>query len=189
MDSEHPVPWFPAWGVRFPEPISNVFSIVSIINEFRPSNRWMLLASEAAASEMHLWTAWYALRRNEISGEMVAKTADTEFLRLISGTRQINKAFERSGISVGDEKAWIVMLPDSELGVGFGEFSIPLDTFNDSNEDAIRLIEHLRGSLVPERPIPTIEGLMRIGSEYRIDSKISDIEGAFLTHLSLSSLK
>ena len=50
------------------------------------------------------WTAWYALR-NEISGEMVAKTADTEFLRLISGTRQINKAFERSGISVGDEKA------------------------------------------------------------------------------------
>ena len=90
---------------------------------------------------------------------------------------------------MGDEKAWIVMLPDSELGVGFGEFSIPVDTFNDSNEDAIRLIEHLRGALVPERPIPTIEGLMRIGSEYRIGSKISDIEEAFLTHLSLSSLK
>jgi len=64
-----------------------------------------------------------------------------------------------------------------------------VDTFNDSNEDAIRLIEHLRGALVPERPIPTIEGLMRIGSEYRIGSKISDIEEAFLTHLSLSSLK
>ena len=30
---------------------------------------------------------------------------------------------------------------------------------------------------------------MRIGSEYRIDSKISDIEDAFLTHLSLSSLR
>ncbi len=41
----------------------------------------------------------------------------------------------------------------------------------------------------PERPIPTIEGLMRIGSEYRLDWKISDIEEAFLTHLSLSSLK
>ena len=189
MDSNHPVPWFPAWGVRFPEPVSNIFSTVSIVNEFRPNNRWMLLAFEAAASELHLWSAWYTLRRNEISGEMVAKTADAEFLRLISGTRQINKAFERAGIAIGDERAWIVMLPDSELGIDFGEVSIPVDTYNDSNEDGIKLIEHLRGSLIPERPIPSIEGLRRIESRNGIVSKTMEIEDAFLSHLSLSSLK
>ena len=81
------------------------------------------------------------------------------------------------------------MLPDSDLGEGFGEFSIPVDTYNDSTEDGIRLIEHLGGSLITERPIPSIEGLRRIGCEYGVGSKISEIEDAFLTHLSLSDMR
>ena len=67
--------------------------MVSLINEWRNSNRWLLLAFDAAASEIHLWTAWYKLRTNENVGSMVAKTPDTEFLRPISGTKQINRAF------------------------------------------------------------------------------------------------
>jgi len=189
MDANHPVPWFPAWGIKFSGPIENVFSVVSIINEWRPSNRWMMLAYEAAASEIHLWTAWYALRRSESSGEMVAKTPDAEFLRLISGTRQINKAFERSGIALDDKRAWIVMLPDSEIGDGFGEYSIPLDSYNDSTEEAIRLIEHLGGSLIPNRPTPSNSGLERIGSNFRRDSSISEIENFFLNHIALSNLR
>ena len=189
MDAHHLVPWFPAWGVRFTEPVKNIFSTVSIINEYRPSNRWMMLAYEAAASEVHLWTAWYALRKNEDSGEMVAKTPDAEFLRLVSGTRQINKAFERSGIAVDDKCAWIVMLPDAELGDSFGEFSIPLESYNEATEDAIRLIEHLGGSLMPNRPIPTSTGLERIGSNSFERAGDAGIEDLFLSHLALSDLR
>ena len=189
MDARHPVPWFPAWGIKFAEPIENVFSVVSIINEWRSSNRWMMLAYEAAASEVHLWTAWYALRRSEDSDEMVAKTPDAEFLRLISGTRQISKAFERAGVAVGDGCAWVVMLPDWDVGDGFGEFSIPLESYNDATEEAIRLIEHLGGSLVPNRPTPSASGLERIGSDYPRESSITEIEDFFLSHIALSDLK
>ncbi|HIG33693.1 MAG TPA: hypothetical protein EYQ11_02265 [Candidatus Poseidoniales archaeon] len=189
MDAHHPVPWFPSWGIKFSEPIENVFSVVSIINEWRSSNRWMILAYEAVASEIHLWTAWYALRKSEDSGEMVAKTPDAEFLRLISGTRQINKAFERAGVAVDDECAWIVMLPDSEIGDGFGEFSIPLESYNDATEEAIRLIEHLGGSLMPSRPTPSTSGLERIGSDYSSESSITEIEDCFLSHIALSDLR
>lgn len=189
MDADHPVPWFPAWGVKFSEPVENVFSVVSVINEWRPSNRWMMLAYEAAASEMHLWTAWYALRRNEDSDEMVAKTPDTEFLRLISGTRQINRAFERAGIALDDKCAWIVLLPDSDLGGGFGEYSIPLDSYNEATDDAFRLIEQIGAKLIPNRPIPSTDGLKRIGCNHRKDSVISEIEEGFLSHIALSNLR
>jgi tRNA threonylcarbamoyladenosine modification (KEOPS) complex Cgi121 subunit len=189
MDAHHPVPWFPSWGIKFSEPIENVFSVVSIINEWRLSNRWMILAYEAVASEIHLWTAWYALRKSEDSGEMVAKTPDAEFLRLISGTRQINKAFERAGVAVDDECAWIVMLPDSEIGDGFGEFSIPLESYNDATEEALRLIEHLGGSLMSNRPTPSTSGLERIGSGYPGESSITEIEDCFLSHIALSDLR
>ena len=189
MDADHLVPWFPAWGVRFPEPVNNVFSMVSIINEWRPSNRWMMLAYDAAASEVHLWTAWYALRRNEAAGEMVAKTPDAEFLRLVSGTRQINKAFERAGIAIDDNRAWIVMLPDSDLGGDLGEFSIPLESYNEATEEAIRLIEHLGGYLMPSRPVPTASGLVRIGSSCLEGAEIMEIEDLFMSHLALSDLR
>ena len=189
MDAHHLVPWFPAWGVRFSEPVKNVFSVVSVINEWRPSNRWMLLAYDAAASEVHLWTAWYALRRNEDAGEMVSKTPDAEFLRLVSGTRQINKAFERAGIAIDDECAWVVMLPDSDLGGDFGDFSIPLESYNSATEEGVRLIEILGGTLMPNRPTPTSSGLTRIGSGCMEGANISEMEGLFLSHLALSDLR
>jgi tRNA threonylcarbamoyladenosine modification (KEOPS) complex Cgi121 subunit len=149
----------------------------------------MMLAYEAAASEIHLWTAWYALRRGEDSGKMIANTPDTEFLRLVSGTHQINKAFERAGISVNDKCAWLVMLPDLELGGEFGDFSIPPDSYNDGTEEAIRLIERIGGSLIPNRPIPSTIGLERIGAESFEGANIAEIEDFFLGHIALSDLK
>ena len=189
MEADHLVPWFPAWGVEFSQPIENVFSVVSVINEWRSSNRWMMLAYEAAASEIHLWTAWYALRRREISEGMIAKTPDAEFLRLVSGTRQINKAFERAGVALGDSKAWIVMLPDSDLGEEFGDVSIPTEIYNDSTDEAIRLIEHLGGSLIPKRPIPLTSGLERVGSKITDGRSNIELEDLFLSHIALSDLK
>tara|TARA_B100000686_G_scaffold282606_1_gene305109 strand:+ start:1674 stop:2243 length:570 start_codon:yes stop_codon:yes gene_type:complete len=189
MDREHPVPWFPAWGVRFQTPVENVFSLVSVVNEWRPSNRWLMVAYDAVASEVHLWTAWYTLRGNEESGSMVAKTPDTEFLRLISGTHQINRAFERAGISEGDERAWIVFLPDSEIGEEFGGFPIPVGFYNDSSKDAKRLVEQLGGSLLPKRPVPSISGLERVGFDTSRELSVSEIEVGFLSHMALSDLR
>lgn len=189
MDEDRPVPWFPAWGVRFPEPVENVFSVVSVVNDRRPSNRWLMIAYEAAASEVHLWTAWHAMRGNEESGSMVAKTPDTEFMRLLSGTHQIYRAFERAGVAVGDEAAWVVFLPDFGLGEGFGDVSIPQQTYNDNSEEAIRLIEHLGGSLLAKRPVPSLAGLERVGASYPEDPSFPQMEEAFLGHTALSDLR
>ena len=89
MEKSHPVPWFPAWGVKFQEPIEDLDYFIKKFNEFREDNRWALLAHDIVASEVHLWTAWYALRRKEERGETIARTPDVEILRLISGTHQI----------------------------------------------------------------------------------------------------
>ena len=95
-------------GVEFSSPIKNVFSIVTELNEHRRDNRWLMVNYDVLASEIHLWNTWYSLRCNERDENMVAKTPDTEFIRILSGTNQINKAFERAGISEGDSKAWII---------------------------------------------------------------------------------
>ena len=76
MDGSHQVPWFPAWGLSLPDPIENVFSVVSVVNEWRTSNRWLLVSFDCIACEVHLWTEWYGLRRNEDSEEMIANTPD-----------------------------------------------------------------------------------------------------------------
>ena len=106
------MPWFPAWGIHFPEPLDDPQNVISIFNEWRPNERWLLLSYSAAASEIHLWTVWHALRRRELRNSMVGNNVDTEFLRLISGTHQIRIAFERAGLKQGDENAWIVYLPE-----------------------------------------------------------------------------
>ena len=175
--------------MSLPEPIENVFSVVSVLNEWRTSNRWLLVSFESIASEVHLWTAWYALRRNEDSEDMIANTPDTEFLRIVSGTHQINRAFERAGISVGDEKCWIVYLPADSLGEGFGDFVIPPGSYNQSSEEAAKLIEHLGGAILAKRPIPSIRGLERIGYVPVRDMSIQEMEVGFLSHMALSDLR
>ena len=189
MDPDHPVPWFPAWGVKFSEPIENIFSIVSVFNEWRPSNRWLLASFESIASEVHLWSSWYSMRKAENSGEMIAKTPDTEFLRIVSGTHQINKAFERAGLASGDERAWIIFLPELEIGRGFAEFEIPRSTYNDKSENAQRLIEQLDYTLITRRPVPSQLGLNRIGAEFQDGISPSMMEGVFISHMALSNLR
>ena len=78
MAEDHRVPWFPAWGIQFPEPLVDAQNVISTFNEWRPNERWLLLAYPAAASEIHLWTVWHALRRNELRNSMVGNNVDTE---------------------------------------------------------------------------------------------------------------
>ena len=120
---------------------------------------------------------------------MVAKTPDTEFIRLLSGTHQINRAFERAGVSEGDSKAWIVFLPILDFGDGFGNLSIPTDLYNFYTKDALRLIERLEGKMMAKRPIPTDIGLSRVGVEYDGNKSTMEMENLFISHMGLSDLR
>ncbi|RTZ95697.1 MAG: hypothetical protein DSY41_01840 [Candidatus Poseidoniales archaeon] len=189
MADAHLVPWFPAWGVSMPGPIGEPADVVALFNEWRPSERWLLLAYEAACSEIRLWTAWSALRRREQAGRMVARTCDAEFLRLISGTHQLSTAFERAGINSGDEFAWIVYLPEFGEGEGFGEIEIPRSTYLNNDLGATRLIEHLGGTLLARRPVPSEEGLLRLGAIEPGDSiQVTKQEDAYLLHTALADM-
>ncbi len=195
MADGHRVPWFPAWGIKFPVPLDDPRSVVGVFNEWRPSERWLLLAFDAAASEVHLWTTWHALRRRELRGDMVGNSVETEFLRLISGTHQIKTAFERAGLRSGDNSAWIVYLPEfggndpyqasAEEGV-----EIPRETYNEATIEAERLMLHLKSDLIPQRPIPTENGLRRVGATSNSENlSIPELETRFLAHASMSDLQ
>jgi len=187
MEIVHPVPWFPAWGVTFSTPIENVDTLISIFNKWRPSERWLLLAYEVASSEVHLWTTWYALRRRENLSGMTARTPDVEFLRLISGTHQIKSGFERAGLRKGDFSAWILYLPDEGKTKEFGEIKIKRDSYNDKNDEARIISDNIGAKSMSKRPIPTKEGLLRLGVEvFYQDLTISEIEEVFLSHMALS---
>ena len=189
MDESASMPWFPAWGIQFSVPIENPSSIVSVFNEWRPSDRWLLLTYHAACSEVRLWTAWSALRRREESDRMIARTPDAEFLRLISGTRQLSVAFQRAGVSEGDKSAWIVYLPDYAMGDEFGDISIQRSAYSDNDTEATRLIEHLDAKLLAKRPIPTDQGLIRLGAiDIEETIEASDRENVFLTHSALAEM-
>ena len=194
MAEDHRVPWFPAWGIRYPEPLDDLQNVISIFNEWRPNQRWLLLSYSAAASEVHLWTVWHALRRKELRDSMVGNNVDTEFLRLISGTHQIRIAFERAGLMQGDETAWIVYLPefgteDPFTSEGDTSLEIPRSTYNDATKEANRLMLHLKSNLVTERPIPTTNGLQRLGYEYDIqDSTPLELESAFMLHAAMADM-
>ncbi len=181
------VPWFPAWGLGFSSPVDNVPELIAEIEEWRPDSRWSLISYEVAASEVHLWSAWHKSRSNEEQGKMIARDPGAEFLRIISGTRQIRTAIERSGISKGDTKAWLVRLPEIDTSGGIGEVSLPLDEYNNHNKDAERLIEIVGASLITRRPFPTKEGLEKIGFlEKGAEVNSEMIEQSFLLHASMS---
>jgi len=182
MDIVHPVPWFPAWGIVFSKPIED-------LDEHRYNQRWLLLRSEAAASEVHLWTTWHSLRRKENSNKMAARTPDVEFLRLISGTHQINTGFQRSGLKVGDENAWIIYLPKYGDTDAFGKIDLDRESYLKNDEAARILIELIGSRMMPIRPIPTIKGLENIGiTGIDVGITLSEIENVFLTQMALSDL-
>jgi tRNA threonylcarbamoyladenosine modification (KEOPS) complex Cgi121 subunit len=87
------MPWFPAWGMKFDHAIAETNEILRLFNINKQDENWFLLAFDAAASEKHLWTAWYSMRRNQKNNKMIAKSPDAEFIRLIAGTHQVKIAF------------------------------------------------------------------------------------------------
>ena len=43
METTHPVPWFPAWGVKFQEAVHDLDEFIKKFDEFREDNRWAFL--------------------------------------------------------------------------------------------------------------------------------------------------
>jgi tRNA threonylcarbamoyladenosine modification (KEOPS) complex Cgi121 subunit len=181
------VPWFPAWGLELEYQITDIGDILTSFNEYKPDNRWLLLAFEAAASEKHLWTAWYSTRRNQEREEMIAKTIDAEFIRLIAGTHQVRIAFSNAGIRNGDQKFWIIRLPEYDIGEKIDDVLINRDSYNNFNSEANILIERMNGKLMFQRPIPTISGLNRIDYSKEINNTHS-LEECFILHMVSSKI-
>ena len=120
---------------------------------------------------------------------MIARTPDAEFLRLVSGTRQLSIAFQRAGVSKGDASAWIVFLPEFTLREKFGETEIERSSYSDNDLEATRLIEHLEANLLPNRPIPSDEGLIRLGAlDTGSSIEAPARENVFLTHSALADM-
>jgi len=181
------MPWFPAWGMKFNHEISDTNEILELFNKNKPDKNWLILAFDAAASEKHLWTAWYSMRRNKKNKKMIAKNSDAEFIRLIAGTHQVKVAFNNAGIRIGDNYIWIIRLPESEIGSNIEEVFIDRDSYNNYDDEANKLIERMNGKLITERPVPTMKGLNRIG--YNTETKIiGSLEDCFILHLVSSKI-
>ena len=174
------IPWFPAWGIRFKDEIKNTNEILSMFNELKTDNRWLLLAFDVAASERHLWTAWYSTKRNQKNGKMIANSVDAEFIRLIAGTHQVRVAFNNAGIRNGDQSVWIIRLPERKIGDEISQVFINRDSYNNYDEEANILIEKMNGGLLSKRPAPIKGGLKRIG--YNREITTQSLEECFILH-------
>ena len=81
----------------------------------RPSDRWLMMGSHAAHSDVQLWTAWHCCERRFFRKTSLARTIDAEFLRFIAGTHHISEAFQRAGVSEDDFEGWIIYLPERSV--------------------------------------------------------------------------
>ena len=181
------VPWFPAWGISFSYPVDDIATLISKINEIRPDNRWIMISFDVASSEVHLWSVWHKSRVNEERGSMIARDLGAEFLRIISGTRQISTAIERSGVTKGDTSAWLLRLPELDVGESIGDTNLPVEEYNTHSKNAEKMIELLNGSMLSTRPFPSRSGLLKIGyADEKIHIEDNMLEQAFILHASMS---
>lgn len=180
------MPWFPAWGMEFTTQIEDTAEVIKSFNKYKNDDRWLLLAFDVAASEKHLWTAWYSMMRNQKMGKMIAKSIDAEFIRLIAGTHQVRVAFNNAGIRNGDQSVWIIRLPERKIGDEISQVFINRDSYNNYDEEANILIEKMNGGLLSKRPSPIIEGLKRIG--YNREITTQSLEECFILHLVSSKI-
>ena len=94
---------------------SSPYQILKEFLETRPSNRWVMMGSHAAHSDVQLWTAWHCCERRFFRKTSLARTIDAEFLRFIAGTNHISEAFQRAGVSGDDFEGWIIYLPERSV--------------------------------------------------------------------------
>ncbi|MBS72047.1 MAG: hypothetical protein CMO20_03715 [Thermoplasmata archaeon] len=180
---EAPAPWFPAWGIKFNEVITDPRLTAAMLLQNRKDERWLLLGNPTVVSERNLWAAWLALRERVISDKMVSKSLDGEFMRLIAGTHQMSVAFNRSGIQTGDQQAWLIRIPEwSDFDID--EMELP--SYNGENDDdAYELMNWIEAEILPIRPSPSLGSLDRLGINYDQNNEDINIEKLVLTHTAI----
>ena len=88
---------------------------------------------------------------------MIANSPEAEFLRIIAGTHQVRIAFKNAGIRNMVQSAWIIRLPDVEINSNINLNYINREIYNNHELEANNLIERMNGSLITQRPSPTLE--------------------------------
>ncbi len=145
----------------------------------RNDERWLLLGYPTAVSERHLWATWLALRERVLAEKMVSNSLDGEFLRLIAGTHQMSVAFKRAGVQSGDDKAWLIRLPEWD---GEPSAEIELPHYNGKYDaNANELMSWLEAELLPQRPMPTLDALERLEINHDFNNENLQIEQLLLT--------
>ena len=118
-----------------------------ILKEFletRPSDRWLMMGSHAAHSDVQLWTAWHCCERRFFRKTSLARTIDAEFLRFIAGTHHISEAFQRAGVSEEGSDGWIIYRPERDENESLDEGISPSKEYLESFEStALEILESL----------------------------------------------
>lgn len=178
-------PWFSAWSIKFTEPISDPRLIAAMLLQKRKNERWLLVGHPAPVSERHLWSVWLALRERVLANKMISVSLDGEFIRLLAGTHQMTVAFKRAGVQKGDEKAWLIRLPEWHDK----NEDILLKSDNGSHDsDAYELMNWLEAEYSPERPIPSNEALNRLQIESDLKESGCTIEEMLMMQISLTDI-
>jgi hypothetical protein len=178
-------PWFSAWSIKFAQPVSDPRLIAAMLLQKRKDERWLLVGHPAPVSERHLWSVWLALRERVLTNKMVSISLDGEFIRLLAGTHQMSVAFNRAGIREGDEKAWLIRLPEWPDKEG----EIVLNPDNGTHDsDAYEMMSWLEAEYYPERPAPSDEALDRLQIESNSINSDFSIEQMLMTQLSLTDI-
>ena len=178
-------PWFTAWSIKFTEPVSDPRLVAAMLLQKRKDERWLLLGHPAPVSERHLWSVWLALRERVLAEKMVSVYLDGEFIRLLAGTHQMSVAFKRAGIQNGDEKAWLVRLPEWHDK----NEEILLNSDDGTHDsDAYELMSWLEAEYNPERPAPSDDTINRLQIESDLKNSEITIEEILMMQLSLTDI-
>ena len=180
------VPFFPCWAIDFIEPLNDPIELISKLLDIRGSERWLFAAFDSIASESQLWAAWSYVERANRRGTMKSKSVDTEMLRVISGTHHIKLAFERAGLCTGDSRAWLIHMPEITISQNSKVNNTEIPTLDRTALEytALTISERLNFKLLPRRPYPIAEGLIRLGivdSYEHLDT--TEYEGLFIAHI------
>lgn len=175
-------PWFPCWGIKIEDGEESSTKTIKKFLEIRPNNRWLLISKFAAASEMHLWSAWHSMEIQYLQNTALSNNPDAEYIRMIAGTQQLKTAFTRAGLVENDNQAWLIYLPKPRKSLE----ELPTVSTIEFTKSAQQIIYLLNATMLNERPKPTIEGLERLGINYNGNKKTINDE-LFISHIARSS--
>ncbi len=179
---ERSTPWFPCWGIKINKKGESTSKIVEKFLDVRPNNRWLLISKDSAASERHLWHAWFTMEQQYLQKTALSKNPDAEFIRIISGTHQLKTAFSRAGLNEGDKEAWLTFLPNPTQNFDL----LPEISISEFAEVAQKMLYLLNATMINERPKPSKKGLERLGINYKGKNE-SINDDLFISHIARSS--